>query len=142
MATETDALIMVAFLEHLKLLVLTPALPIALPGITFPSGGGAKPDNYLQASFLPNVTETLSVGSGHQMHRGVFQVSVWWKAGDGFVKPLDVAGAVIRHFPKGMKLYAGDVGVKIDGKPWTSAPVQGDDRAQIPVTIAYNSFNQ
>lgn len=141
MATGTEAVILAALLDHLGTLTFSPALAIAYPGVTFPPAGQQKPDNYLQVSFLPNRTDTLSVGKGRQMHQGILQVSVYWKAGLGYVKPLDVADRIIEHFAKGTRLVSNDVKVKIDRKPWVSGPLQEPDRVQFPITILYRSFN-
>ncbi len=142
MATGTDAIIMSALLDRLATFVTTPALQIAYPGIAFPATGQPLPDSYLQASFMPNRTDTLSVGIGRQRHQGIFQVSVWWKSGQGLVKPFDVAGAIIDHFAKGTRLTSGDVVVQINRKPWSAGPLQEADRVQIPVSAPYVSFNQ
>ena len=141
MATGTDAIILAALLDHLAGLALSPAPAVALPGIAFPPAGQEKPESYLQVSFLPNGTETLSVGNGRQMHQGILQVSVYWKAGVGLIKPLDVADRIIGHFAKGTRLVSNDVTVKVDRKPWVSGPLQEPDRVQFPVTIPYRSFN-
>lgn len=131
---------MAAFIDHLDTLEFSPSLPIAYPGITFPAAGAVKPENYLTATYLPNVTRTVTIGGGTQQHRGIFQVSVFWKSGVGLVKPLDIAGQIIGHFPKDLLLYSGAVRVKIDRKPWASSPIQEDDRVQIPVSIPFHCF--
>lgn len=141
MATGTDAIILAALLDHLSGLIFSPALIVALPGIAFPPAGQQKPDSYLQVSFLPNRTETLSVGKGRQMHQGILQVSVYWKVGVGYVKPLDAADSIVRHFAKGTCLVSNGVKVKVDRKPWVSGPLQEPERVQFPVTIPYRSFN-
>ena len=140
MAIGTDAVILAALLDHLGALTFSPALPVAYPGVTFPAAGQQKPENYVQVSFLPNQTETLSVGQGRQMHQGILQVSVYWKAGVGYVKPLDVVDRIIQHFAKGTRIISGAVKVKIDNKPWVSGPLQEGDRVQFPVTIPYRCF--
>lgn len=141
MAQGIEATILAALLDHLGTLTFSPALPVAYPGVTFPKAGQQKPDNYLQVSFLPNRTATLSVSKGRQMHQGILQISVFWKAGEGHVKPLDAADRIIQHFTKGTRLISGAVKIKIDNKPWVSGPLQETDRVQFPVTIPYRSFN-
>ena len=141
MAIGTEAIILAALLDHLGTLTFSPALAVAYPGVTFPPAGEQKPDNYLQVSFLPNRTTTLSVGKGRQMHQGILQISVFWNAGEGHVKPLDAADQIIKHFAKGTKLFSGGVKVQIDNKPWVSGPLQEPDRVQFPITILYRSFN-
>lgn len=140
MATGTDATIMAALLEHLSALTFTPALPIAMPGIDFPAAGQTKPQNYLQAAFLPNVTSNTELGSGQEQHRGLLQVSVYWKKGVGVVAPLDVSGRIIDHFAKGTTIFAAGLKIVVDRKPYASPPIQETDRVQVPVTIRYHAF--
>lgn len=140
MATGADANILAALLDHLATLTFSQVLKIAYPGITFPAAGQTKPDNYLAATFLPNQTRTITLADGSQQHRGLLQVSVYWKAGAGLVKPLEAAGKIIDHFAKDTTLYSGSLKVRIDAKPWAASPIQEDDRVQIPVTIPYHCF--
>lgn len=140
MAVWTDAIIMSALLDRLGTLALTPVLPIAMPGIDFPKPGQTKPDNYLQATFLPNVTTNSELGAGQEQHRGILQVSVYWKKGVGHIKPLEAAGLIIDHFAKGTTLHSGGLKVVIDRKPYASSPLEETDRVHIPVTIQYHSF--
>ena len=139
MATGTDAIILAALLDHLATLDLSPALAIAQPGVGFPPTGQVKPDNYLAVSFLPNRTRQVTLGDDPQQKRGLLQVSVYWKAGAGLIKPLDVSGRVIDHF-NNKTLFASDVKITISAEPWASSPIQEDDRVQIPVTIPYTAF--
>jgi hypothetical protein len=139
MATGTDALILAALLDHLAALALSPPLPVAQPGIAFLPSGESKPDNYLAATFLPNRTRQVTLGDDPQQKRGLLQVSVYWKAGAGLIKPLDVSGLVIDHF-NNKTLFASGVKITISGEPWASGPIQEDDRVQIPVTIPYTAF--
>lgn len=140
MAQGTDATILAALLDHLGTLTLTPALPIAMPGVPFPAAGQTKPKDYLAAFFLPNQTTNSELGVGQEQHRGLFQVSVFWSSGSGLIKPLDVAGRVIEHFAKGTTLHSGGLKIIIDRKPFAASPIQEDDRVHVPVTITYHAF--
>jgi len=140
MATKTDAIILAALLDRLATLTFSPALQIAQPGIDFPAAGQTKPDNYLAAFFFPNRTTNTELGSGPEQHRGIMQVSVFWKKGVGHVKPLDVAGAIIDHFAKGTTLYKSGVKIVIDRKPYAASIIEETDRVQVPVTVSYHSF--
>lgn len=140
MATGSDAIIMDALINRLQTLSFTPALSIAYPNVQFPASG-QMPDNYLIASFLPNVTEDYSVGEGARLHRGFLQVAVVWKSGAGLVKPLEVSGAIIDHFKKGTLLFHDGVKIKINKQPWIGTPDQSGDRVHVPVTIQYESEN-
>lgn len=139
MATATDAIILAALLDHLAALTFTPPLPVAQPGITFPPAGESKPDNYLAVSFLPAQPRQVTLGDDPQQKRGLLQISVYWKAGGGLIKPLDAAGLVIDHF-NNMTLFASGVKITISGEPWAAGPIQEDDRVQIPVIVPYTAF--
>lgn len=140
MATEPDAIILAALLDHLGQLVLPPVLEIAMPGIDYPKAGQTKPDNYLAAFFMPNETTNTELGDGQEQHRGMLQVSVFWKKGVGHIKPLEASGKIIKHFAKGTKLYSGGLKILIDRKPYAAQPLQETDRVQVPVTIRYHAF--
>lgn len=142
MPSGVEANIFRALMEHLMTLVFTPALPIAAPNVVFPPAGQTKPDNYLSVTFLPNRTDTLSIGNGHQRHQGILQVSVFWKSGNGIVKPLDVADRIIKHFAKGTVLEGQGLKVKIGRKPWAAPPLQDAAYIQVPVSIEYVTFAQ
>lgn len=140
MAQGTDATILAALLDHLGTLTFTPALQIAMPGIDFPAAGQAKPDNYLQAAFLPNDTTNTELGAGQEQHRGILQVSVYWKKGVGHIKPLEAANRIITHFTKGTTLHKDGLKIVIDRKPSAASPLQETDRVQVPVTVRYHAF--
>lgn len=140
MAVGTDATILAALLDHLGALSFTPALQIAMPGIDFPAAGQAKPDNYLQATFLPNDTTNTELGAGQEQHRGILQVSVYWRKGVGHIKPLEAADRIINHFAKGTTLHKDGLKIVIDRKPFAASPLQETDRVQVPVTVRYHAF--
>ncbi|MCJ8053862.1 DUF4128 domain-containing protein [Shinella curvata] len=148
MATSIDAIILAALLEHLEAIDLTPALDIAMPGVSFTppvyDGNGADyrkgdPKPYLAAWFMPAKTNRVTIDVGPQQKLGVLQVSVMWPANKGQVKPLDVAGAVIDHFNNRFFLVSG-VRITVIDEPWLAPPVQSADQLNFPVTINYSAF--
>lgn len=140
MATGPDAIILAAMLAHLEQLTFSPALQIAMPGIDFPASGQTKPDNYLSVFFMPNETTNSELGAGQEQHRGMIQVSVFWKKGVGHIKPMEAADKIIAHFAKGTTLYSGGLKIIIDRKPYAASPLQETDRVQVPVTVRYHAF--
>jgi hypothetical protein len=139
MAVSTEAMILAALLDHLKTLAFTPALEVAEPGRGYPEVGKQKAANYLAVFFLPNQTRQVTIGDDPQQKRGLLQVSVFWRAGVGLIKPLDVAGAIINHF-KNQVLFANGIRITIYNEPWAAPPLQEDDRVQIPVSIPFFAF--
>ena len=142
MATGTDATILAAFLAHLETLTFTPAMPIAMPGVPFtpPKDANGRLLPYLAAFFMPNQTTNSELGAGQEQHRGMVQVSVFWPAGAGHIKPLEAADKIIAHFAKGVTLYSGSLKIIIDRKPYAASPIQETDRVQVPVTVRYHAF--
>lgn len=139
MAAYTEAMILQALTDHLTALAFIPVLPIVHQGIDFPAAGQTKPANYLSLTFLPNQTRQVTIGDDPQQKRGMLQVSVFWKRGQGVIKPLDVAGQIINHF-KNHVLFASGIRITIDPEPWAAGPLQDDDRVQVPVTIPFHAF--
>jgi hypothetical protein len=131
---STDSDILKAFLDRLGTLALSPPLPIAYPGIDY-SGS----TNYLRADHLLNQTRQVTVGDDPQQKRGILQVTVVWARGQGLVKPLEAAGAIINHF-KNLVLWAGETRITIDREPWAASPIQEPDRVSIPITISWHAF--
>lgn len=136
MPADMDAIIMGALCDRLETLSVSPSLPIAYPNVTFPDAEDPTPDNYLRVTFLPNTSLRRSIEAGQGQHRGIFQVSVMWKAGEGMIDPLVVAGSVIEHF-RDQTLFSSGVKITITGEPWAASPIDEPDRVQIPVTINY-----
>lgn len=141
MATGTQARALKALCDKLAALTFSPVLSVAYPGVTFPAQGGAKPDNYLEVTFLPNQTRQITLGTDPQQVLGLFQVAVMWKAGQGIIKPLDIAASIINHF-NGAVLFENDCRVTVTQAPWAAAPIQETDRVKIPVTIPYQAFEK
>lgn len=121
-----------AFIDRLKTLGLSPALPIAWPGIKFePPATGM----WLEMMYIPIEPENYSWDAdGCVNARGLFQVSVFYRPGVGQIKPSAIADLIINHFHKGF-FFIGNVGV--NKKPWQSASVTDSDRLFIPVSIPF-----
>lgn len=126
--------ILEAFIERLKELVLSPELAIAWPGIKFvPPATGM----WLEASFFPSETENVVWNAdGCYNAKGFFQICVFYRPGIGQIKPSAVADLIIDNFPKGS--FIGNVGVY--KKPWQSPAVTLSDKLYIPVTIPYSGL--
>lgn len=136
-ASTTEGKIADLLLTHLGTLVLTPALPVAMPNVDFKPSAGT----YLEATFLPNSTVNMFRGSTDpNMHQGILQVAVVYKAADGVVKPVDIAGQVVNHFPKGLKITGQGITIRIDERPSITSPIRDDDRLRIPVSVRYKCY--
>lgn len=114
----------------------SPALPIALPEVSFKPQTDAPQGKYLDVSDFPNrpLWEGLSDG---RIDQGLLQITVVWPKGRGLVQPKAAADAVIAHFPKGLVLAHGSARVKISAQPWQAQPIIGTSELRIPVTISW-----
>lgn len=140
MPTGVEANIFKALMDRLLTLTFTPAQPIAAPNILFPPAGQTKPKDYLEVTFLPNATNTRTVGPGKQQHRGIMQVSVHYGTGTGIIVPMQRADQIIAHFPKDLVLYESGIKVKIYRKPYQTPLPPQDGSFMVPVTIQYETF--
>jgi hypothetical protein len=108
--------------------------PVAWPGIRFDPTGA-----YLGVSvfFLPATAATVT---SHDRRDGIMQVSVFWPAGDGLIRPMEWAQAVVARFPRHTTLSRNGRDVRIVRPPYMAAPLQEADWLQIPVTIPWTSW--
>lgn len=136
----TDYDVMMAFCLELQAMVFVPVTFVCLPGEGLPDDGSVKPDNYMQIFYLPNNTLNSSLRNEAQQHRGLIQVSIYWRSGEGYGQPLKVAGQIIDQFEKTKTIFRNGLKIVVDSKPWVSGPIQEDDRVQIPVNISWHTF--
>ena len=137
-ATTIEGRIPEALLAHMAALVLTPSLPVAYPDIAFTPPANAP---YIRVYFIPNGTERLFIGNGEEnLHQGILQVTVVFPAGQGAIKPNDVAGAIANHFGEGTQLPITGGVIRIDKRPSIEPTMQETDIIQIPVSINWIAF--
>lgn len=124
--------ILKAMLANLGSIVLTPALPIAWPGIPMepPSSG-----MWLEARFFPNETRDLVWNNHARVQvKGYLQVSVYWRSTEGSLLAASrVADEIVDGFPKGLEVGP----ARIKKTPWTSSALYLEDKNLIPVIIPY-----
>jgi hypothetical protein len=136
-ASTIEGMIPDALLAHLALLSLTPVLPIAYPDVPFTPPSTA----YLKVYYIPNGTERICITPGSpNRYQGILQVTVVFPAGQGAVKPNDVAGQIANHFAEGTQLQTAAGPIRIDKRPSVERPMQDTDRIQIPVSIDWVAF--
>ncbi|TCV66279.1 phage tail terminator-like protein [Neorhizobium sp. S3-V5DH] len=143
MPLGVEANIFRALSDRLQTLVFTPALSIAWPNIPFPAAGQQMPNSYIEVIYLPNRTNTRTLAnSGHQQHRGIFQVSLHMNkaANTGMRVPLEKADQIVAHFPLGLVLHESGIKVKIYRKPYQIPQPPRDGWLTVPVTIEYEAY--
>lgn len=135
-ATGTEARILDALLATLVGLTFDPAMDVALPGgIAYTSQTGRP---YLVASFHPNTTRLDGLPFDSDVtHVGLLVVTGVWPAGQGYVKPLNVAAQVRQAFAAGTRLWRNGLTVCIDETPEVAGPIDDAPWVRFPVTARW-----
>lgn len=120
----------------METLGISPALPIAWPGIHFtPPATGM----WLEAKLFPNEPRDLAWDAdGCALQRGFLQVMVGYRPGGGQVNASQIADAVITHFSKATELGP----VRVSKMPYQTPPLTEADKLYIPVTVPYRGISQ
>jgi hypothetical protein len=135
MAVETE--IEAALLARLDALVLSPPMPVAWPNMAFikPLGG------YVRVSHVPNSSQRLTIGSdGPHRRRGLLQVDIFHPKNEGPAFATSHAGQVAAWFPADLKLYSGQVTVRVAKAADIAMAMADATHWQVPVTVSYECF--
>lgn len=133
--TGVEAIIEAALHARLNALVLTPARPVAWPGVAFTPAPGAI---YLEPRFLPNTAAQITLGdAGLNRHRGLYQVSVYGPANTSHVALRNIAGLVGAHFRRGLSLTSGALTIRLDRPASTGPAIVEPESTMIPVTASW-----
>lgn len=115
-------------------------LDAAWPEVAYAPAVGAagqiKP--YLKVDLLPNRPAWEGIASG-RLDQGILQLTLVWPPGAGLLQPGIYVGQIIANFPKGLRLSAQDVSVKVTAETWAAAPITEPDRAMHPITISWTA---
>lgn len=129
-----DAQIQAALYGHLKALNLPTALPIAPEGKDFDAKGKA----YLRATYMPAETTGPQLSDeGDEARGGLFQIDVFWPAGEGIAKPLAVADAIQKHFHRGVRFFLEGVDLRLIEPAYALPAQQEPTLLQIPVRVRW-----
>ena len=114
-----------------------PPLPVAF------AGTAVKPPTkprYIWVEYFINPTTAPHVGFVDSLvHQGILLCRVYWSNGVGVAAPLDAAQAVIRHFPRSLRLYAD--GLRVEFQAGSAAtPIQEAAWLYVPVTIPWRAM--
>ena len=111
--------------------------PIAWPNQSF-NVATVTGDSYYRVALLPGIPEQIELGdTASNRLSGIYQVSVYWRAGKSGVKPSQEADIIIARFKRGTALIAGALIVKVNAPPYQSPAQQEPDWYFIPVSIPY-----
>lgn len=96
---------------------------------------------WLRPSILPAETIQETLGdSGVNRHSGLLQIDVFWPAGEGIERPVEVAGALIKHFKRGTVLAGSTFYVRVPTPPSRATHRDETNWCQVPVLIPWLAF--
>lgn len=133
----------VALAQSLKVALASPNVAFT-PPIAVADGQGFKKGDrlpYLVASYMPNTADVFGYEYDSDVdYQGMLQVSVFWPARAGIVKPLQVAAQIVAAFKPGTKIDASGLRIRIDQQPTVAPALTESDLVQIPVTVRWRVF--
>ncbi len=134
---STESTIEGALFSRVAALLLSPALPVAWPNVSFakPAGG------YLRVTHIPNTSRRLFLASNAPHQRlGLVQVDVFVPKNQGASGATEIAGQVAQHFPADLPMRADGLTVRVTKAPDIGPALADDTHWQVPVTIRYEAF--
>lgn len=114
-----------------------PPLPIAYEDVAFTPPADGSP--YLRSFLLPANTTSEDLEGKHTAYRGVYQVSVVTKAGEGRGAASLIADELAALFPNNLDMAKASFTV-YTRSPMSTAPAQqGDTTTTLPLSFAYRA---
>lgn len=96
---------------------------------------------YIRASFFPNTTRRMFIGSGDPHQRlSLLQLDFMAPKSWTGVQITQVGGAIAQHFAADTRMSFGSVTARVTAAPHVAAPMAGDVFLQVPVSISLESF--
>lgn len=141
MPDAVEVAIQSALLNRLGAMVLTPAVPVALPNVPFTPPVPGQNAAWLRGTILPADSIALSVDYGSEnQHFGIFQVDIFYGIGSGALAPGRIADAVLAWFRRGTRLTKDGFTVEVTRVPWVGQLIDDDPWVMIPVSVPYLAF--
>lgn len=139
----TAAAIEISIREAIEARVATLPMAETYP-VVWSDGPTYSPDAkkaWIRASFFPNTTRRMFIGSGDPHQRlSLLQIDFMapktWPA----MSSIQVAGEIAAHFPADLRMTFGDVSCRVTSAPHVAAPMAGDSFIQVPVTVPIETF--
>lgn len=140
MAEAVEVAIEYALLTELETLATAEDLWLAKPNQPFTPPTVSRTAKWLRATFLPNDTEDLSVGTGSNRLYGFFQVDVFYGQGGGEIAPGRIAAQVIAQFKRGTQMVKDGFTIEIIKAPFRGPLIKDDPWVMLPVRVPYCCF--
>ena len=134
----TEAMIADSLIWQAGQVAASLGLQIAFPNVPLSQPVGTP---YLALTVMPNtaVLQTMEFG-GDVDHQGLLQISVFWPSGQGMVKPMSTAAAIVKAFAPGTRIDRNLVSVRVNEQPRIAPALQESDWCQVPVTVRWRAF--
>lgn len=92
---------------------------------------------FIRASFFPNTTRRMFIGSADPHQRlSLLQLDFMAPKTWTGKQATQVAGQIAAHFPADLRMVFGDVTCRVTAAPHVAAPMAGDVFMQVPVTVS------
>ena len=116
-------------------------LTVGLPNVKFdPPSRSGKRTPYLIMRVQPNGSSRDGLAFDSDLtHIGLLQISVYWPAGEGLLKPTDMAERVAGWWDAGTDMEYLGVKFTFDYTPTIAAALQESDLLQVPVTVRWRA---
>ena len=112
-----------------------PALPVA-----WTNAAATLPTvDHLRAHLLPAETTARDVAGKNRSYRGLFQVSVFIKAGTGVGRAEAIAGELDDLFPVALRMLSAGIAVQVMTPMATRPAIQETDWYSVPVDCRYGA---
>ncbi len=96
---------------------------------------------YIRASFFPNTTRRMFIGSGDPHQRlSLMQLDFMAPKSWTGKQATQVAGQIAEHFAADLRMTFGDVTCRVTAAPHVTAPMAGDVFMQVPVTVGLEAW--
>ena len=132
--TGVEASIADNLLWRLSQLVSDPVMPVANPNIEYDTQSGVP---YLKAEVMFNTSVGMIPYDSDVTVDGLFQVSVFWPANEGTIKPMQVASLVVALFTRGTRIVRNNLDMTFEQQPRVATAIQEPDWVQVPVIIRW-----
>lgn len=130
-----DAAIVDSLLWYIGQMTTTPALAVAYPGIGFSPSLGVP---YLDVNVMPNTADAPALPfNGYVDRQGLLQISTFWPARQGLLKPMQIASQVATYFGGGARISRNGIVVQFNDQARVASSLQESDWLQVPVIIPW-----
>jgi hypothetical protein len=119
-----------------RLKALDTAFPTAYENADYKPVTGTA---YQEPFLLPNIPDNSSIGSGHYIELGLFQVNLRYPQGKGANQAQAKAEAIKLHFQRGTTLTENVIMLVITDTPRIAPAFVSDGWYVVPITINYQS---